>query len=120
MPTNLFDSPNKKPVIPPAHSHKRRFSFRVFLQQLVNFVIWVIVVTLTLRILLLLLAANTNAPFSDFIFYVSDFVAWPFYGLFTSKPVAGVSYFDASSLVGIVVYLLAGLGLNKLLSVTKT
>jgi hypothetical protein len=120
MPNNPFDSSNKKPVIPPAHSNKRRFSFRVFLQQLVNFVIWIIVVILTLRILLLLLAANSNAPFADFVFYISDFVAWPFYGLFSSKAVAGQSYFDTSSLVGIVVYLLIGLGLNKLLSVTKT
>lgn len=120
MPNNPFDSSHKKPFIPAPHSTKRRFSFRVFLQQLVNFIIWIIVVILTLRILLLLLAANTDAPFADFVFYISDFVAWPFYGLFSNRPVSGVSYFDTSSLVGIVVYLLVGLGLNKLLSVTKT
>lgn len=120
MPSHPFDSSNKKPNIPKAHSTRRRFSFRIFLQQLVNFVIWVIVVVLTLRILLLLLGANADAPFADFVFYISDFVAWPFYGLFDSETVAGESYFDTSSLVGIIAYLLVGLGLNKLLSVTKT
>lgn len=106
--------------VPPVKSHKRPFRFRIFLQQLVNFIIWVIVVILVLRILLFLLAANTDAPFAQFVVSISDYVAWPFYGLFNSKPTGNVSFFDTSSLVGIIVYLLVGLGINKLLSVTHT
>lgn len=113
---------DKPTALPPKKSHKRPFNIRIFLQQLINFIIWVIVVLLTLRILLLVLGANPAAPFADFILQASHYVAWPFLGLFNSKPIGetATSYFDTSSLVGIVVYLLIGLGLNKLLSVTKT
>ena len=108
---------NNSSNIPAKRSSKRPINLRIFLQQLANFTIWIIVVLLSIRILLLVLGANREAPFAEFILQLSDYFAWPFYGLFNDKRIGDTGFFDVSSLVGIIVYLLAGLGLNKLLSI---
>ena len=91
----------------------------VIMRRIVYYLVGVIVALLTLRLVLLLLAANQGSPFVDFIYTVSGFFAWPFYGIFSYQPAYGQSIFELSSVVAIVVYALIAVGLGKLLTLTS-
>lgn len=69
--------------------------------------VWVIigVVSLTLRVLLLLLSANASAGFVDFIYRLSADYLGPFRGIFPSRTVGESGYLDVAALFAIVVYL---------------
>lgn len=86
----------------------------VIAQRVVYYVTGVIVALLTLRIALLLLAANEGSPFVDFVYGLSGVFAGPFYGIFSYQPAYGQSVFEISSVVAIVVYALVAVGLGKL------
>lgn len=90
----------------------------VVAQRIVWFLIGVIVVFLTLRVLLLVLAANQGNFFVDFVYAVGGFFAAPFAGIFGS-PSYGKFFFDSASVVAIVVYLLLGWGIAKLLTLNR-
>jgi hypothetical protein len=87
----------------------------VLARNIIYYIAGVIIVLLMLRIVLLLLAANQDNGFVNFIYAVSGFFAWPFYGIFSYRPVYGQSTFEISSLVGIV-----AAGLAKLFTLTKS
>ena len=89
-------------------------------QRIVYYIAGVIVVLLALRLMLLLLAANQGSPFVDFVYALSGFFAWPFYGIFSYQPAYGQSVFELSSVVAIVVYALIAVGLGKLLTLTSS
>ena len=97
-----------------------RASSRVVLQRIVYYVAGVIVVLLTFRIVLQLLAANQGSAFVDFIYGFSGFFAWPLYGIFSYQPTYGQSIFEISSVVAIIVYALVAVGLAKLLTLTSS
>lgn len=88
-------------------------------RRIVYYIVGVIIALLTLRIVLLLLAANQGSAFVDFIYALSGLFAWPFYGIFNYQPAYGQSVFEISSLVAIIVYVLIGVGIAKLFTLTK-
>lgn len=91
----------------------------VIAKRIVYYLAGVIVALLTLRIVLLLLAANQGSGFVDFVYALSGFFAMPFYGIFNYQPTYGQSVFEISSVVAIVVYTLVAVGLAKLFTLTK-
>jgi hypothetical protein len=92
----------------------------VIARRVIYYISGVIVTLLALRIVLLMLAANQGSAFVDFIYALSGFFAWPFYGVFNYTPTYGESVFEISSLVAIAVYSLIAFGLAKLMTLTKS
>lgn len=92
---------------------------RVIIGRVIWFIAGFIIVLLALRIVMMLLGANTGAPFVDFLYAISGVFAWPFYGIFP-QPAYGSSQFDSASLVAIVVYALLAWGVVKLLTLTSS
>lgn len=76
-------------------------------------VAWIIYVLLgvvdaliAIRVILKALAANPGAPFTGFIYTVTNPLVWPFQGIFATRAASNGSVFEFSSLVAIVVYAL--------------
>lgn len=92
----------------------RQVGTGVIAQRLIYYIAGIIIALLALRIILLLLAANQGSPFVDFIYGLSGFFAWPFYGIFSYQPTYGHSTLEISSVVAIIVYALIASGLAKL------
>jgi hypothetical protein len=88
----------------------------IFAARLVHFVFGVIIALLIMRMVFLLLGANQGNAFVDFIYSASGVFATPFYGIFAYTPSYGVSVFEVSSLVAIIVYTLISWGLGYLLT----
>lgn len=97
-----------------------RIDSRIVLQRIVYYIAGIIVALLAFRIVLLLLAANQGSPFVDFVYGISGFFAWPFYGIFSYQPSYGQSTFEMSSIVAIIVYVLVAMALAKLLMLTSS
>lgn len=91
----------------------------VIARRVVYYVTGFIVALLALRIVLLLLAANQGTPFVDFVYGLSGIFAAPFYGIFSYQPSYGQSVFEISSVIAILVYSLAGMGIAKLFTLTS-
>ncbi len=91
---------------------------RVMAQRIIWFVLGVINILLLTRFVLLLLGANHAAGFVDFIYSVTDVLVSPFVGIF-GTPTYGVSVFDVSSLLAIVVYSLIAYGITKLITLGR-
>lgn len=90
----------------------------VVAQRIIWFFVGVITALLALRFVLLLLAANRDAGFVDFIYTVSGLFVAPFIGIF-GEPTYGQSVLEVSSLLAIAVYALIGWGLAKLVTLTR-
>lgn len=86
----------------------------VVAQRVVWYITGVILALLALRLVLQLLGANEGNGFVDFIYSLSGVFARPFFGMFSYEPSYGVSYFEVSTLVAMVIYALAGWGIAKL------
>ena len=72
---------------------------------------------LLVRLVLKVLAANPNVPFTGFVYGVSEFFLVPFRGLLPSW-VSGHSILEPSVVIAILVYALIGYGLARLLAIT--
>lgn len=92
----------------------RQVGVGTLIARVIYYIAGVIIALLALRIILLLLAANQGSPFVDFIYGLSGFFAWPFYGIFSYQPTYGRSTLEVSSVVAIIVYALAAAGLARL------
>lgn len=92
----------------------------VVARRVVYYIAGFIIALLALRLILLLLAANQDAPFVDFVYALSGVFAAPFYGIFSYQPSYGQSTFEISTVVAIIVYALLAMGIAKLLSLTST
>jgi hypothetical protein len=90
----------------------------VIAQRVIWFFVGVITVLLALRFVLLLLGANRDAGFVDFVYTVSGMFVAPFVGIF-GEPTYGQSVLEISSLLAIVIYALIGWGLAKLITLTR-
>ncbi len=90
----------------------------VVAQRIIWFFVGVIVALLALRFILLLLAANRDAGFVDFVYTVSSLFVAPFVGIF-GEPTYGQSVLEVSSILAVVIYALIGWGLVKLLTLTR-
>lgn len=89
-------------------------------QRVVWYIVGFIVAFLVLRLVLQLLGANQGNGFVDFIYSVSGVFAAPFFGMFNYQPSYGASFFEVSTLVAIVIYVLVGWGLAKLFTLGST
>lgn len=92
----------------------------VVAQRIVWYIVGFIVVLLALRLVLQLLGANQGNAFVDLIYGFSGIFAAPFFGMFSYTPTYGVSYFEVSTLVAILVYTLIGWGIAKLFTLNST
>lgn len=90
----------------------------VVAKRVVYYVAGFIVAIIGLRFLFLLLGANQGSAFVDFIYGLGGVFVAPFAGIF-GEPTFGVSYFETSSIVAIIIYALLALGIGKLLSLNR-
>jgi|GEM_PF-2162652 len=76
--------------------------------------IWVLigVIALSLRVFLLLFAANPDAGFTAFVYRVSDAYLHPFRDIFPTRDVADGGYLDISALFAIIIYALIAGGIG--------
>lgn len=86
----------------------------VVAQRVVWYIVGVIVGLLALRLIFQLLGANQGNGFVDFIYGLSGVFAAPFFGMFSYEPSYGVSYFEVSTLVAMVIYSLIGWAVARL------
>lgn len=91
---------------------------RVVASRVVWYIAGFIIALLAIRMILLMLGANRDSGFVDFIYALSGFFAAPFAGIFPA-PTYGQFFFDTASLVGIVVYALIAWGVAKLLTLNR-
>jgi len=92
----------------------------VLAQRIVWYIVGIIVGLLALRLVLQLLGANEGNGFVDFIYGLSAVFAAPFFGMFSYDPTYGASYFEISTVVAILVYLLIGWAVAKLFTLGNT
>lgn len=91
-----------------------RSPIEVTLSRIVSWFFTVIIVFLGLRFILLLLGANENTAFVNFIYQVSAVFLAPFAGVFPEQAIEG-SRFDWSSLLAMLVYALISWGIIALI-----
>lgn len=90
----------------------------VIARRVIYYVGGVIVALLALRFILQLLGANQGSDFVGFIYGLSGIFVAPFFGIF-GEPTFGVSQFETSTLVAIIVYSLVTVGIAKLIGLTR-
>lgn len=99
-------------------AHREQTSSVVVLQRVVWFIAGLISILIALRFVFLLLGANREASFTDFIYSVSAPLVAPFTGIF-GEPSYSASVFEVSSLLAIVIYLLIAWGIAKLVTIAR-
>ena len=90
----------------------------VVAQRIIWFFAGAVSVVIALRFVLLLLGANRDAGFTDFVYSLSAPFIAPFIGIF-GEPTYGTSVFEISSLLAIAIYLLVAWGIVKLFTITR-
>ncbi|MGB4762281.1 MAG: hypothetical protein WBP12_02890 [Candidatus Saccharimonas sp.] len=101
-----------------AVTHRKKMSNIVLAQRVLWFIVGVINVIITLRFVLLLLGANREAGFTDFVYSVSAPFVAPFVGIF-GEPTYGRVVFEVSSILAIIIYTLVAWGIVKLLTIAR-
>src|SRR6266850_1613414 len=76
-------------------------------------------VLLLFRFFLKLLGANASAPFTNFIYRVTDSFAAPFLNVFGATPIQGAGVFEWNSLLAMLVLYLIALGIVKIFLMDK-
>lgn len=90
-------------------SNRQLSERQIALRKMTRFAWWVTGVVeglIGIRVLLKMLAANPGNPFANFIYSLTDLFLWPFAGL-TASPSAEGIVLEFSSVIAMVVYLLA-------------
>jgi hypothetical protein len=88
--------------------------------RIIWYVAGVLITILAFRFGLVLLGANSNSGFANFIYSVSHPFVAPFFGVFSYNNLQyGVSRFEAFTLLAIVVYALIAFGLARLVTITN-
>lgn len=93
-------------------------SASVMIRRLVWFIAGLISIIIALRFVFLLLGANRDAGFTDFIYSLSAPFVAPFVGIF-GEPTYGTSVFEVSSLLAIVIYALIAWAITKLFAINQ-
>lgn len=99
-------------------ANRSRMPGVVVAQRIIWLLVGIINAVIALRFVFLLLGANRDASFTDFIYSLSAPFVAPFVGIF-GEPAYGRSVFEVSSLLAIVIYTLIGWGIAKLPTVTR-
>jgi len=87
-------------------------------QQVIYYIGGTIVALLALRLVFQLLGASQASGFVDFIYSLTSIFVAPFIGIF-GEPSFGVSHFETSALVAIVIYGLLTIGIAKLFTLGR-
>jgi len=87
--------------------------------QVVWYILGILEVLLAFRFVLKLLAANSSAGFSSFIYSASYPFATPFLNVFHATRVEG-NIFEWTTILAMLVYLLIAWGIVKMFSMSKT
>lgn len=96
---------------------KKKTIFRAY--QIIWYVLGVIEVLLTFRVILKMLGANSSSGFVNIIYALSNPLATPFRGIFNITAVTPGAYFEWSTLVAMIVYLIVAYGLVQLMQIVK-
>ncbi len=91
---------------------------RVVMSRILWYLAGFIIALLAIRVILLMLGANRDNSFVDFIYGLSGVFASPFASIFPA-PTYGQSFFDTASVVAIVVYTLLAWGVGKLFTISR-
>lgn len=87
--------------------------------NVVWFIAGLLLILLAFRFILMLLAANQENVFANFIYALSYPFAVPFFGLFGYTTQYGVSQFELSTLVAMAVYGLVAFGITRLINIRR-
>ena len=87
--------------------------------RVVWFIAGVLLTLLAFRFLLVLLGANPNNRFANFIYTISYPFAAPFFGLFGYDLKYGVSRVEISTLIAMAVYTVVAFGIARLLTIRR-
>lgn len=87
--------------------------------QIVWYILGILEALLAFRFLLRLFGANPAAGFTDFIYTLSYPFALPFQAVFSATRVSG-SVFEWTTLLAMLVYWLAAIGILRLLVMSKS
>lgn len=87
--------------------------------NVVWFIAGVLLILLAFRFVLMLLAANQDNAFANFVYTLSYPFAAPFFGIFGYTIRYGVSQFELSTLVAIAVYGLVAFGITRLITIRR-
>lgn len=87
--------------------------------RVIWFIAGILLTLLAFRFALVLLGANPNNAFANFIYSVSHPFVAPFFGLFGYSLHYGVSRLELSTLVAIAVYALVAFGLSRLFTIRE-
>ncbi len=90
----------------------------IMAQRIIWFVVGLINILLATRFVLLLLGANLDAGFVEFIYTITNPLVAPFVGIF-GTPTYGQFMFDWSSLLAIIVYSLIAWGIVKAMTLSR-
>ena len=99
-------------------ARRNHMSGIVLAQRVIWFIVGLINVIVAIRFVLLLLGANREAGFTDFIYTLSAPFVSPFVGIF-GEPTYGRVVFEVSSVLAIVIYSLVAWGIVKLLTIAR-
>ena len=87
-----------------------------WLTYLVYFYVIIAIVFLILGFLMLLLGANPQADFTQFVYRIAAEFLQPFRGIFPTKQITETSYFSAAGLFAIVMYSFFAAAIHALIS----
>jgi hypothetical protein len=99
--------------------NQSRANTRYWLTRVIYFLLAVLLVIIALRFLFLLLGANQSNGFIIFLYDLSYFFVAPFKGIFNDPSIGrtGVSVFEVSSIVAMLVYALIAWGIVSLVRI---
>jgi hypothetical protein len=92
----------------------------VIAARVVWFIAGVILTILAIRFIFILLGANQNNGFVNFIYTISHPFAAPFFGIFGYTQTLGTAKVEWSTLVAMAVYALVAWGIARLLTIRHT
>ncbi len=113
----------KTKIVPPVVTESpqkvyetKKVIFRTY--QIVWYMLGVIEILLTFRVVLKLLGASTYSGFTTFVYAISDPFALPFAGILRTSATSGI-VFEWSTLVAMIVYGVIAYGIVSLLQLIK-
>ncbi len=95
---------------------KKKVIFRSY--QIIWYILGIVEVLLTFRFVLKIIGANPGSPFTNLIYTLSAPLAQPFVGV-VRPAAAGGAYFEWTTIIAALVYLLLAYGLVHLFQFVK-
>ena len=89
------------------------------LETFIGFLIGIIELFLGFRFIFRLLGANPSAPFVNWLYEMTDPLINPFRGIFLTPRIEGVFVVEFTTLLALLVYMIAGYVLLELISAIR-